>query len=241
MPLPLAVTVIGATGLVGRHLVKDLARRDGVDVVNVYARSERPPALSEKVEWRDFPELEYFADAVDQPGMLERMARVVGSDLVLGDVFLSCLGTTRKRAGSTTRFRFVDFAVNAAFARAAREIGYDRYGLVSSVGADADSMLPYSRVKGELEDYARSLKFEGLDIYRPGVLTGARDEKRFGESLAARLLSAAAKVVPALAGAPFAPMPAGTLAEAMAEQVLRRGSGEKVLYNSDIQGLTNYE
>ena len=239
--MPQAVTVIGATGLVGQHLLRRLVRRDDVAVVHVYARSARPPSLPASVKWHAFPELDYFTDAYERPGMLDRMATVVRDGLVPGDALLSCLGTTRRVAGSASRFRFVDFALNAAFASAAAGRGYTRYGLVSSVGADASSPFLYPRVKGELETYVRGLDFAQVSLYRPGLLLGERRERRFGESLVARVTGTLGKVFPELTSASYAPIEAEAVARAMAEGVAKAATGIEVLSNSDIQRLTSYE
>ena len=239
--MPHTVTVIGATGLVGSHLVRRLARRDIVEEVHVYARSSRPVALPPGIQWHPFPELDYFGDVYARPGMIERMAAVIAGVLAPGDIFLSCLGTTRRRAGSAERFRFVDFGVNAAFARAARDVGYERYGLVSSVGADPGSRFLYPRVKGELEGYVRDLGFETVRIYRPGVLRGERRERRFGESLTAQLAGAIARVFPGVAESSYASIGAETVAAAMLEGALSIGGAAEVFENSDIQRLVSYE
>jgi uncharacterized protein YbjT (DUF2867 family) len=55
--------------------------------------------------------------------------------------------------------------------------------LVTSTGADANSFFLYMEVKGKIEEYYKSLKFDDLSIYRPGFLD--RENKRFGEKLAA--------------------------------------------------------
>ena len=56
---------------------------------------------------------------------------------------------------------------------------------VSSVGAAISSRNFYLRVKGEVEDALAKLRFERLDILRPGLLRGQRGgERRPGERLA---------------------------------------------------------
>ena len=235
------VTVIGATGLVGSYVLASLARA-GRDVdVTAYARSSKPEPVASEVSWLPFPELDYFARAWQQSGMLDRMASVVSETLVPGDVFLSCLGTTRRHAGSAARFKFVDYAVNVAFAKAAKNGGYEAYGLVSSYGAKASSPFLYPQTKGALEDYVRGLGFERLRIYRPGLLEGERGAARFGESLFGTIAGAAKRVVPSLRIAPYMPIPAQTVAAAMTELVNEGNASEEVLSNRDMQRLTNYE
>jgi uncharacterized protein YbjT (DUF2867 family) len=46
--------------------------------------------------------------------------------------------------------------------------------LVSSGGANANSMLSYPQIKGQLEEDFKKLDFEHCIILRPGLLMGAR-------------------------------------------------------------------
>lgn len=94
------------------------------------------------------------------------------------EVYLA-LGTTIKVAGSQASFRAVDYDANLAVANAALAAGVKKAGLVSAMGADANSTVFYSRVKGELEDALSQLPFEGLVIARPSLLIG--DRKALGQ------------------------------------------------------------
>jgi len=148
------VALAGATGLVGKELLKGLVADPSVAAIHVLARRalEAPPAkvVSHVVDFRSLPAL----PRVDE-------------------VFLA-LGTTIKVAGSQEAFRAVDFDANLAVARAAFAAGARRAGLVSAMGASAKSGIFYSRVKGELEDALATLAFEGLVIARPSILAGDR-------------------------------------------------------------------
>ncbi len=181
-------TVIGATGLVGRELVALLDAHPAYVAVDVLARSPRPAGLSDGVNWSPMPRLDRFAGAwpshAAEAGMTDAIARV----LPKGDDFFSCLGTTRRRAGSTAAFRFVDLGINTAFAKTAAQEGYDQYSLVSALGADPGSWVPYARTKGELELAVAVLPFWAVHIYQPGLLVGDREESRLGESVAEALL-----------------------------------------------------
>ena len=50
--------------------------------------------------------------------------------------------------------------------------------LVTAVGADADSAVFYSRMKGEVERTVEAMDFGGVDILQPGLLIGQRSERR---------------------------------------------------------------
>ena len=94
-----------------------------------------------------------------------------------------CLGSTIKKAGSQQAFRKVDFEYSLEFAKIARNMGAKKISLVSSVGADCNSKNFYLRVKGELEEAIDNLDYDQINIYRPSLLIGSRDETRFLEKL----------------------------------------------------------
>lgn len=94
------------------------------------------------------------------------------------DVAVCALGTTRARAGSAAAFRAVDHDAVLAFARAAKAAGVRHFILVSSVGANPKARLLYPRTKGEVERALAGMGFQRLDILQPGLLIGARAERR---------------------------------------------------------------
>lgn len=101
-------------------------------------------------------------------------------------VFFSGLGTTKATAGSIENQRKIDLDLNYTLAKAAKEEGFQTYVLVSSAGADSNSMFAYLKMKGELEDKLKELKFDNLIILRPGALLGDRitNLKGFGSGAA---------------------------------------------------------
>lgn len=94
------------------------------------------------------------------------------------DIAICALGTTLASAGSKSAFRAVDYDAVMAFAKAAKDAGAQHFLLVSAVGANPKAGVFYSRVKGELERDLQSLEFGRLDIAQPGLLIGARRERR---------------------------------------------------------------
>lgn len=175
------VLVAGATGLVGREILQGLLADDAVATVHVLAR--RPLDISH-------PKL---ALHVVDFAALRPLPRV-------DEVYLA-LGTTIKVAGSQEAFRAVDHDANLAVAKAALAAGARRLGLVSAMGADAQSSIFYSRVKGELEAAVTALRYEGLVIARPSMLAGDRirlgQPERGGEQLALKVSRWLGPVIPA--------------------------------------------
>jgi len=99
-------------------------------------------------------------------------------------IYFSALGTTKAAAGSIAAQRAIDFDLNLSLAVAAQKSGTKIYVLISSTGSNASSFVPYSKMKGQLEDAVKELGFETTVILRPGLLLGSRGESRFGESVA---------------------------------------------------------
>lgn len=172
--------VAGATGLVGRSVLDGLLADTSVAAVHVLGRRE-----SRMVH----PKLKaYVVDFTTLP------------PLPPADEVYLALGTTIKAAGSQAAFRAVDFDANLAVARAALAAGAKRCGLVSAMGADANSRVFYNRVKGELEDALAALPFEALVIARPSLLLGDREAlgqpKRPAEKIAMSVSGVVAPLIP---------------------------------------------
>lgn len=93
-------------------------------------------------------------------------------------LFLSALGTTRAQAGSLAAQRLIDYDLNLALARAAKDAGVKVYVLISSAGVSTTSLWPYGRMKAELEEAVKGLGFAHTVILKPGLLLGDRRDSR---------------------------------------------------------------
>ena len=154
--------IAGATGLVGNSILSQLA-----------ARGDRPIALAR----RQIDDLPANAKMLE----IDFKQFLLNGELPYCHHLYLCLGTTIKTAGNREAFRIVDFEYSFAVAKKAIEVGATGLSLVSSVGANANSKSFYLRTKGQLEEAIKSLGFLSVNIYRPGLLIGHRQEKRMGE------------------------------------------------------------
>ncbi len=187
--------VIGATGLVGRELVRLLLDDPRFSVVRVLVR--RPtglasPKLQEHVI--DFDKLEDHADSVR------------------GDVLFSAMGTTIRQAGTKDRQRHVDYDYQYNTAALAARNDVATYVLISAAGANASSPFFYMRMKGELEQAVAKLPFRQIHILQPGFLDGDRGENRPGEKIGLTLTKLVTQVGPFRR---HRPIPGRTVARAM--------------------------
>ena len=165
--------VIGATGLVGRELVDQLANAGHMGKVITLTRRTAGHS-SEKVSNHvvDFDHLEDYGS------------------LFGADFLFSCLGTTCKQAGSIGAQRKVDLDYQFKAAQLAADNGVSHYLLVSSNSASDKSNNPYLKMKGELEQRIQALPFKRVSIFQPSLLMGQREDFRLGEKLASWVLPA---------------------------------------------------
>lgn len=199
--------LVGATGLVGSHVLRLALADDRIDGVVAPSRQELPghPKLQAPVvDFEQLPE--------DAPWWR-------------ADAIICTLGTTMSKAGSKDAFRRVDHDYPLLAARLAGQHGTPAYVLNSALGADASSRIFYNRVKGELEHDLETLGFSSLTHVRPGLIGGDRQEVRAGERASASVL--------AWLG-PFLPRrwrlnPAPKIAQVLLDAAIRRLPGVHVI------------
>lgn len=158
--------VAGATGLVGSELLKQLLKSTIYSKVIILVRRQvdmsHPKLVVQQV---DFDHLSNHRDQIK-----------------CDDLFL-CLGTTMKKAGSRDEFIRVDYTIPMILANIAYQNGAKQCLLVSSVGAQADSLIFYNKVKGQLEDDLKDINYWAIHIFQPSLLLGMRNEDRLLEGL----------------------------------------------------------
>lgn len=157
--------VAGSTGLIGNLLIEQLIKSN--NKVTALVRHE----LSSSNDLLIFKKIDF-----------ENEESFKGTFIGISDAFI-CLGTTIKKAGSQENFRKVDVDYCLSLAKAASMAKVPNLSIVTSIGADSSSNNFYLQCKGEIEDKISELDFKSLSIYRPGLLIGARKEKRVGESV----------------------------------------------------------
>jgi len=158
----LSALIVGATGAVGRQVLKELLANPQVSKVSEYGRrvtptSELPPS--------------------NAPGKLTQ--KVVNFDKIHDeglrdgkfDVVIITLGTTRANAGSWENFVKIDREYVLATAAAARVSGLKQKIIYcSAFGAGSDKLLPYAKSKGLTEEGIAKIGYDDTIIFRPGFL-----------------------------------------------------------------------
>lgn len=215
---PRRVLVFGASGLVGRAVLARLAPDPRVAEIIAPTRRQVPELLvragvsAPLVDFDDLPR---------------------GLAGIRADQGFVCLGTTMARAGNQAAFRRVDHGAVVAAARAALAAGAHDLFLVSSLGASPSARSFYLRVKGEAEEDTLALPFRSVHVFRPSLLTGARQESRPLERLAVRL---GTLVAPVMRGPVrrYRPIAADTVAAAMVATARSPAPGRWVHESDEI-------
>jgi uncharacterized protein YbjT (DUF2867 family) len=204
--------LVGATGLVGRHVLALSLSDQRIDTVVAPVRRDLPA----------HPKL---------------LAPVVDFDHLPGhagwwqaDAVVCALGTTMRAAGSQEAFRRVDYDYPLSIARLARQHGTPTFVLNSAMGADPSSRFFYNQVKGEVECDLASVGFQSLILVRPGLIGGTREEVRSGERTAAFVLSVLDPVLPRR----LRINPADTIARAMLEAAIAAPPGQHLITSDQL-------
>jgi nucleoside-diphosphate-sugar epimerase len=168
MSKPVRICLVGATGLVGSALISACVGRSDVKLTAVSRREAKLPKGAR---------------------MEVLLAPVEGWDIAISDaqpdVLVIALGTTWKKAGKDeAAFREVDEKLVLDCARWGLAAGAKHLIFVSSAGAGWAAKSPYLQIKGQVEAALAKLGYPRLDVLRPGLLLGRREEFRLLERLA---------------------------------------------------------
>ena len=179
--------IIGASGLVGKEVLKQLlidsdttkkiisgksicSSENNTETNSIFSKIiifvREPIALThEKLEQHviNFDAIEDYCN------------------LIKGNIVFCCLGTTIKKALSRDAFLKVDYTYPLELAKIAKKNGVKSFLIISSVGANTHSSNFYLKVKGDVEAALEKIDFTSLIVMRPSLLLGDRNEFRFGE------------------------------------------------------------
>ena len=204
--------LVGATGAVGQEVLKRALADERISAICAVTRraldAEKFPAD---------PKLENII--VDFSALPSRPVWC-GVNAVI-----CTLGTTIKAAGSKAAFAAIDLELPVTIARMAKAAGATRFGLNSSLGANALSPNFYLRTKGDAEEQITTLGYSSLTIVRPSLIDAERETTRFGEKLG--LL--AAHVFKPLIPQRYRPVTAEKIANALLEGVIAGKQGVKII------------
>lgn len=218
----MTATLVGATGLIGRHLLAELLNTDYFERVRILIR--RPVELTH-------PKLEKkIVDFADADSLLVALSN--------SDVVFCSVGTTQKKVkGDKAAYRKVDYDIPVNLARFSKMTGCEKFILVSSVGANSRNTNFYLKLKGEVEDEIRKIGLKSVHIMQPSILLGEREESRIGEKIGKTVMSVFSFLIPSK----YKPIQAREVAKAMIAVAKKNEEGVFVHYNQDMLSLSDIQ
>ncbi|MEJ6981194.1 NAD(P)H-binding protein [Pedobacter sp. P351] len=214
------VIIAGASGLIGSNLLKLLLNKKEFGEVVVLVRKPLPLSNVKLVQ------------IITNFDSLEKVRNEI-----FGDALYCCLGSTKSKTPDVLDYRKVDHDYPVTLARIASENKVAQFHLISSLGADTNSKIFYSKLKGETEKDIIEFSFKSIHIYQPSLLTGDRKENRWLERLAITIMSI---LNPFLMGSlkKYKSIKAITVAQAMINQTLKNVEGVHIYPSPIIKQLS---
>ncbi len=158
--------LLGASGLIGSHLLTTLLASPAYGEVTIYVRKTLPiNHLKLKQIVTDFENLEAL------------------NEHIAGTIVFCCLGSTKKKTPNLKDYKKVDYEIPLYFAHQASKNNARQFHLVTAIGANSKSSNFYTRMKGEIEDAIKKVSYETIHIYQPSFLRGDRKENRTTEKI----------------------------------------------------------
>jgi len=211
--------LIGASGLVGKNCLTKILDSKDYKKIKVFVRSsldfKHPNLIEHKVDFNRISDYK---------------------ELFEGDDIFFCLGTTMKQAGSREAFKLVDYEYPLEIAKIGLEKKTKLFSIITAMGANPKSPVFYNKVKGLLEKELKNFGFPFLQIFRPSLLIGERDQKRTGEDFANKI---SPFIEPILQGPlkKFRPISGQAVGFAMAYTASHRLPGVHIYQSDKIQGI----
>lgn len=193
-----SVTLFGASGLVGHHLLQLLIKNQSCTLIQIPVRRSLPlqhPKIKEVPFAFNYEEYQSLSPT---------------------DIVVCAVGTTHKKVnGNRDAYRNIDFDIAVQAASWAETSSCRQFQLISAIGANAQRGNFYIRLKGEIEAAVCHTRIPQIICLRPSLLIGKRTEKRVAEGIGQLLLPLIAFLLPTK----YRPIKAQELANIMMQKM----------------------
>ena len=144
---------------------------------------------------------------------------------------IASIGTTQSKVNfNKTEYRKVDYDILLNIAKACKSNEASSFSFVSSAGANARNKNFYLKLKGEIEKSIIQLDLKSCLIFRPSLLLGKRNEFRFGEMIAQKIMP----LFSFLMKSDYKPIKAVDVAKSIVKESKKKNKSYKVYHFDDI-------
>ena len=209
------VALFGSTGLIGGEVLKLLINDDNYETINVITR-KKVTVQSKKIK-------NYIIDFTNPNGYKKIIKK--------GDVVIASIGTTQSKVNfNKTKYRKVDYDILLNIAKVCKSNQASSFCFVSSAGANEKSKNFYLGLKGEIENSIMHLALKSCLIFRPSLLLGKRNEFRFGEIMAQKIMP----LFSFLMKSNYKPIKATDVAKSIVSESKKVSQGNKIYHYSEM-------
>ena len=209
------VALFGSTALIGSEILKLLINDDNYETINVITR-KKVTVKSKKIK-------NYIIDFSNP----EDYRKIIKK----GDIIIASIGTTQSKVSFNKRdYRKVDYDILLNIAKACKSNLASSFCFVSSAGANEKSKNFYLGLKGEIENSIMRLGLKSCLIFRPSLLLGKRNEFRFGEIIAQKIMP----LFSFLMKSNYKPIKATDVAKSIVNESKKVSQGNKIYHYSEM-------
>ena len=209
------VALFGSTGLIGSEILKLLINDDNYETINVITR-KKVTVQSKKIK-------NYIIDFTNPDGYKKVIKK--------GDVVIASIGTTQSKVNfNKKKYRKVDYDILLNIAKVCKSNQASSFCFVSSAGANEKSKNFYLGLKGEIENSIMHLALKSCLIFRPSLLLGKRNEFRFGEIMAQKIMP----LFSFLMKSNYKPIKATDVAKSIVSESKKVSQGNKIYHYSEM-------
>ena len=213
--------ILGATGLVGGHLLQKLIEDERYENIKLFSRSKIENLPSKVKQFiGDLLELEQFK-----------------SDFTADEIYC-CIGTTKSKTQDKTLYKKIDHGIPVAVAKLAKANAINTFLVISAMGANKNSAVFYNKTKGEMERDVVQENIKNTFILRPALIGGQRNENRTFEKMGLKFFKV---IQPLLTGKlkNYKIVNAATIAQAMLNLANTNEHNEVIITSDHINTIAN--
>ena len=209
------ISVFGATGLIGGHILEILEKDPYYNKINVISRRS----------------LSIESNKVNIHVIDFSKKKLISKIIKNSHIVIASIGTTQHKVnGNKNDYRKIDYDILLNIAKACKVNNVENFSFVSSCGANIESKNFYLNLKAEIENAVLDLDLNSTSIFRPSLLLGKRKEFRFGEKIAQIIMPLFSFMMPSS----YKPIKAKDVAKAIIQISKKPISGVKIYHYDEM-------
>lgn len=210
---PLSIVMLGVSGAVGTETLSTLLQVKNIRQLTLLGRKAIPNMKADFIEQHNIN--------ISDPGSYQKY-------LTNHTTAICTLGVGEPSKMSKEEFVKIDKTAVLDFATECKKAGVKHFELLASVGISPKSSSFFLRVKGELVEELKALKFERLSIFQPSMILTPTNRYGIAQAITLKIWPL---LKPLFLGSlrKYRGIPVNVLGQAMAKNILKEGVPYEIL------------